>query len=100
MKSSTSAHKMSDVFEGFYSHASYTYHALPSRYWKKYNYASSYVDMVRSRTPKVITYSDEAKCILMENAPNANYEALFYSGEINNHPIRLWLAQACGSELV
>lgn len=81
MRSSTSSHKHSASFEGFYSHATYTYHDLPSRYWKKYNYASSYVDMVRSRTPKVITYSDEAKCMLMENGPNADYESSFYNGK-------------------
>ncbi len=81
IKSSSSTRKASEEFDGFYSYAMYTYHDLPSRYWKKYNYASSYVDMVRSRTPKVITYSDEAKCMLMENGPNADFEALFYNGE-------------------
>ena len=40
-------------FKGFTLSAVYTYHDLPSHYWKKYQYASQFVQLVRSRTPKV-----------------------------------------------
>lgn len=62
-------------------HASYTYHDLPTRYWKKYHYLAQFVQLVRSKTPKVTLYSDQAKCMLMENGPNPDFEACFYSGE-------------------
>lgn len=82
LMSSRSTHLPSREHEGFYSHASYTYHDLPARYWKKYQYASQFVQLVRSKTPKVTLYSDQAKCMLMENAPNPDFEACFYSGEL------------------
>ncbi|VEL13087.1 unnamed protein product, partial [Protopolystoma xenopodis] len=40
---------------------------LPSRYWKKYSFASRFVGMVRAHTPKVTLYTNHAKCLLMEN---------------------------------
>ena len=40
-------------FKGFTLFAVYTYHDLPSHYWKKYQYASQFVQLVRSKTPKV-----------------------------------------------
>lgn len=82
MSSSRSAHSPSREYEGFYSHACYTYHDLPARYWKKYQFASQFVQLVRSKTPKVTLYSDQAKCMLMENAPNPDFEACFYSGKL------------------
>ena len=39
-----------------------------------------FVSLVKAKTPKVILYSVRAKCLLMENGPNADFEALFYSG--------------------
>lgn len=71
-------HNPSAEHEGFYLHACYSYHDLPNRYWKKYQVASKLVNTVRSMTPKVIVYTDLAKCILMENGPNADFEAWFY----------------------
>nr|SVE80651.1 EOG090X03P9 [Daphnia magna] len=62
------------------SDAIYCYENLPSEHWKKYLYASRFVSLVKAKTPKVILYSDRAKCLLMENGPNADFEALFYSG--------------------
>jgi len=82
MSSSRSAHSPSREYEGFYSHACYTYHDLPARYWKKYQFASQFVQLVRSKTPKVTLYSDQAKCMLMENAPNPDFEACFYGGKL------------------
>ena len=43
----------SSQYEGFSVHGSYTYHDLPSRYWRKYQYAAQFVELVRSKTPKV-----------------------------------------------
>ena len=85
--SSRSTHLPSQEHEGFYPHASYTYHDLPARYWKKYQYASQFVQLVRSKTPKVTFYSDQAKCMLMENAPNPDFEACFYSGKLLPHSL-------------
>nr|SVE70956.1 EOG090X03P9 [Daphnia similis]SVE71587.1 EOG090X03P9 [Daphnia similis]SVE72219.1 EOG090X03P9 [Daphnia similis] len=62
------------------SDAIYCYENLPSEHWKKYLYASRFVSLVKAKTPKVILYSVRAKCLLMENGPNADFEALFYSG--------------------
>ncbi|KAI8817463.1 kinase-like domain-containing protein [Fimicolochytrium jonesii] len=58
----------------------YTRTSLPSAYVKKYRYASRFVDLVRSKTPKIVFYSPQAKCILMENAPLADFDILFYNG--------------------
>ncbi|TPX61796.1 hypothetical protein SpCBS45565_g07173 [Spizellomyces sp. 'palustris'] len=53
---------------------------LPPGYVKKYRYGSRFVELVRSKTPKIIFYSPQAKCILMENAPLADFEMVFYNG--------------------
>ncbi|XP_041463144.1 serine/threonine-protein kinase PLK4-like isoform X2 [Lytechinus variegatus] len=58
----------------------HSYHDLPSKYWKKYQYASRFIQLVRSKTPKVTLYTSEAKCMLMENGPTADFEACFYDG--------------------
>lgn len=81
LKSSHSLHKPSEEHEGFYLHSTHTYHDLPARYWKKYKYASHFVTLVRSKTPKVTVYSDLAKCMMMENSPTPDFEASFYSGQ-------------------
>ncbi|XP_006818175.1 serine/threonine-protein kinase PLK4-like, partial [Saccoglossus kowalevskii] len=59
---------------------SFSYHDLPSKYWKKYQYAVKFVQLVRTKTPKVTLYSKQAKCMLMENAPQADFEVCFYNG--------------------
>lgn len=69
----------------FSFHGSYTYNDLPSRYWKKYQYAFQFIMLVRSKTPKVTLYTDEAKCMLMENDPNPDFEACFYNGTKFHH---------------
>lgn len=53
------------------------------KYWKKYQYASKFVQLVKSKTPKVTLYTKYAKVMLMENSPNADLEACFYDGESN-----------------
>ncbi|CAL4091417.1 unnamed protein product [Meganyctiphanes norvegica] len=58
----------------------FSYENLPSKHWKKYIYASRFVKLVKSKTPKVTYHSDQAKGILMENSPDPDFEAHFYNG--------------------
>ncbi|XP_071951441.1 serine/threonine-protein kinase PLK4-like [Antedon mediterranea] len=58
----------------------YSYNDLPTKYWKKYQYAVKFVQLVRSKTPKVTLYTKHAKCMLMENGPQPDFEACFYNG--------------------
>ncbi|XP_054845872.1 serine/threonine-protein kinase PLK4 isoform X2 [Eublepharis macularius] len=58
----------------------YNFDSLPEKYWKKYQYAAKFVQLVRSKTPKVTFYTRYAKCILMENSPPADVEICFYDG--------------------
>ncbi|KAL5011938.1 hypothetical protein ScPMuIL_010489 [Solemya velum] len=58
----------------------FSYDDLPEKYWKKYQYAARFVRLVRSKTPKVTLYTQKAKCMLMENSPDADFEAVFYDG--------------------
>nr|CAG4638347.1 EOG090X03P9 [Cyclestheria hislopi] len=62
------------------SDAMYSYENLPAEHWKKYVYASRFVSLVKAKTPKIILYTAKAKCLLMENGPNSDFEAMFYSG--------------------
>ncbi|XP_026758163.1 serine/threonine-protein kinase PLK4 [Galleria mellonella] len=57
----------------------FSYHNLPQKHWKKYLYASRFVDLVKAKTPKITLYSSLAKCQLMEN--NTDLDMFFYSGE-------------------
>ncbi|KAM3963505.1 LOW QUALITY PROTEIN: polo like kinase SAK [Aphomia sociella] len=57
----------------------FSYHNLPQKHWKKYLYASRFVDLVKAKTPKITLYSPLAKCQLMEN--NTDLDMFFYSGE-------------------
>lgn len=59
----------------------FSYESLPRPHWKKYMYAARFVGLVRAKTPKVTLYSGRAKCILMENGPDPDFEAAFYRGE-------------------
>lgn len=40
-----------------------------------------FVNLVKAKTPKVTFYSDKAKCLLMENDPDPDFEACFYEGK-------------------
>ncbi|XP_038123321.1 serine/threonine-protein kinase PLK4 isoform X1 [Cyprinodon tularosa] len=57
-----------------------SYDDLPEKYWKKYQYASKFVQLVKSKTPKVTLYTKYAKVMLMENSPDADLEVCFYDG--------------------
>jgi polo-like kinase 4 len=58
----------------------YEYTQLPPKYRKRYEYATRFVRLVQSKTPKVTLYTEEAKIMLMEDAPAATCEVMFYSG--------------------
>jgi len=58
----------------------YSYENIPEKLWKKYSSASKFVSLVKSKTPKVTYYSGSAKCFLMENGPDADFELCFYEG--------------------
>ncbi|KAJ3259012.1 hypothetical protein HDU77_002003 [Chytriomyces hyalinus] len=61
-----------------YSSATYAQQvALPATLSKLLNYASRFVHLVASKTPKIIFYSPQAKCLLMENG---DFEMVFYNG--------------------
>uniref|UniRef100_A0ABI7XFQ6 Serine/threonine-protein kinase PLK4 n=1 Tax=Felis catus TaxID=9685 RepID=A0ABI7XFQ6_FELCA len=58
----------------------YSFDNLPEKYWRKYQYASRFVHLVRSKSPKITYFTKYAKCILMENSPGADFEVWFYDG--------------------
>lgn len=51
------------------------------KYWRKYQYASRFVQLVRSKSPKITYFTRYAKCVLMENSPGADFEVWFYDGK-------------------
>ncbi|KAM8833250.1 serine/threonine-protein kinase PLK4 isoform 1-T1 [Synchiropus picturatus] len=57
-----------------------SYDDLPEKFWKKYQYACRFVQLVKSKTPKVTLYTRYAKVMLMENCPQADLEVCFYDG--------------------
>lgn len=57
----------------------FTYHNLPQKHWKKYLYASRFVELVKAKTPKITLYTSLAKCQLMENG--TDIDIFFYNGE-------------------
>nr|XP_014089277.2 serine/threonine-protein kinase PLK4 [Bactrocera oleae] len=60
------------------NHTIYSYNNLPSKHWKKYIYASRFVNLVKAKTPKVTFFSTQAKCQLMESMND--FEVFFYNG--------------------
>ncbi|XP_056010462.1 serine/threonine-protein kinase PLK4-like isoform X2 [Ostrea edulis] len=79
----------------------FSFDELPEKYWKKYQYAARFVKLVRSKTPKVTIYTSKAKCMLMENSPNHDFEAVFYDGAkftMNSTNIRI--IEKTGTSLV
>lgn len=61
--------------------AIHSYESLPENHWKKYIYAARFVNLVKAKTPKITYYSQQAKCLLMENKPNPDFEVIFYQGK-------------------
>ncbi|KAI8972190.1 kinase-like domain-containing protein [Trametes punicea] len=56
--------------------ATYTLGELPLRYVVHYREAARCVDKLKSRIPKLVHYSDDAKCMLMANGPPGDIEVV------------------------
>ncbi len=54
---------------------------LSKENWKKYSYAARFVEMVQSKTPKLTLYTNRARCVLMENKPEPDFEVIYYDGK-------------------
>jgi len=52
---------------------------LPQKFWKKYQYAARFINLVKASTPKMTLYTSQAKCYVMEN-DGRDFEMYFYSG--------------------
>jgi len=59
--------------------AFFSYQTLPQKYWKKYQYAARFINLVKASTPKMTLYTSQAKCYVMENE-GRDFEMYFYSG--------------------
>ena len=55
----------------------YSHSTLPAKYAKKYNKLAEFIQFLQSRTPKIVRYSDLARCTLMETLKD--FEAVFYN---------------------
>lgn len=79
----------------------YNFDNLPEKYWKKYQYAAKFIQLVRSKTPKVTYYTKYAKCMLMENSPSADVEVCFYDGsKIHKTSDSIRVIEKCGKSYV
>eukprot|EP01083_Nonionella_stella_P277696 944116_1 len=58
---------------------------LPSDYQKKYNFCKRFVDLVRSKTPKIIVYSSHSKCTFYRPSKSSMIEFVFH----NNDKVKL-----------
>ncbi|XP_042898662.1 serine/threonine-protein kinase PLK4 isoform X2 [Parasteatoda tepidariorum] len=58
----------------------YSFIDLPDKYWEKYKFIKRFVDCKRAKTPKIIIYTKTAKCSMMENFPDPNFELKFSEG--------------------
>ncbi|KAI0661363.1 kinase-like domain-containing protein [Cubamyces menziesii] len=71
----------------------YTVEDLPQRYTAQYNDAARIVDHLKSRMPKLVHYSGDAKCTLMANGPPGDIEIVMPADDDRktNRAIRLRL---------
>ena len=53
---------------------------IPEKYAKRYRYACKFVDVVRSKTPRITYQSPQAKCIFMDNSPISDFDVIFHAG--------------------
>lgn len=58
----------------------YLIEKLPNKYWSFYNYARKVVDLLKSKIARVKLKNVYGTFTLMDNFPNANYEAVFTNG--------------------
>ncbi|KAL1922181.1 uncharacterized protein VTP21DRAFT_9720 [Calcarisporiella thermophila] len=62
----------------------YRYTNLPPKLAKRYRYACRFIELIRSKTPKVIYYSPMAKCMLMEQR---DFEMIWHNGTRIHHSV-------------
>ncbi|KAJ1981800.1 hypothetical protein H4R35_000566 [Dimargaris xerosporica] len=60
--------------------AQYRTSDLPSRYTKNFQYISKFVLVLRSRTPRIVLTTPQAKCTYMENEPIGSIFMKFHNG--------------------
>ncbi|KAH9513968.1 hypothetical protein Btru_031863 [Bulinus truncatus] len=58
----------------------FKYPDMPEKQWKMYQHAFKFVDVIKSKTAKVVLMTDRARCMLMENLPFQNFQASFNDG--------------------
>lgn len=63
----------------------YSVYALPERLIKKYRYAVRFMELLRSKTPKIVYQSARAKCYWMENGPTPDVECKFSDSPSKPH---------------
>ena len=60
----------------------YTLDSLPPNHWKKYVYASKFINLIRDKTPKVIYHCNQTRSTFSDNltSVNAKVSSLDYKG--------------------
>jgi polo-like kinase 4 len=59
------------------SELEYRFEKLPSKLKVWYQYAYDFINIIKSKTPKIIYATDISKCYLMQNDPLPNLEVIF-----------------------
>uniref|UniRef100_A0A5S6QTA1 Serine/threonine-protein kinase SAK n=1 Tax=Trichuris muris TaxID=70415 RepID=A0A5S6QTA1_TRIMR len=60
-------YQMNAESDGYACRQVYTFDSLPTKYWKTYQLAFNFVQLIRAKTPKVTLFGEEGKCHLMED---------------------------------
>ena len=65
---------------GFKIISKHTYQDLPDKLRKKYLFAHEFINILRTKTPKLTLNTEVCKCCIMENSPTPNIEIQFVCG--------------------
>ena len=65
---------------GFKIVSKHTYQDLPDKLRKKYLFAHEFINILRTKTPKLTLNTEVCKCCIMENSPTPNIEIQFVCG--------------------
>ena len=71
---------VSSSYPTFKIYSKHTYQELPDRLRKKYLFALEFVNILRTKTPKLTLHTEVCKCSIMENSPNPDIEVAFQCG--------------------
>ncbi|CAL1530888.1 unnamed protein product [Lymnaea stagnalis] len=78
----------------------YTYPNLPDKQWRKYHHCYKFIQVVKSRTPKIVLITEHARCKLMENFPHPDFQACFTDGvTVHLTETKITVTDALGSSL-